>query len=467
MNYPKVILLALIFSSFSTVCTFAQAEMGELLARWNDSSLVGSSQYNNTYNEIWGLAVNDKEYAVIGTTRGTHFIDVTDPTDVYEAYVIDGAAQGTAIVHRDYHDLNGYLYIVCDEGLSSTLQIVDISNLPDQPIVVYDNNEIIHRAHNIFIDTTAERLWALSLQDANGPSGYAIWDISNPIDPVLLKRSNTIGPVIVSTVHDAYIDDNRAYLNCGLDGLIIADFSDFNNEQIIANLETSEYPQSGYNHSGWPSADGNFYFFADETHGKDMKVYDISNLPDMDLVATIDAANSSNKSIPHNQIVKGNHLYTAYYYDGLQVHDFSDPDDIKRVLFYPTSNLTATNDFEGAWGVYPFLPSGNILVSDMQEGLFVIKGIDGISASKDMNTIQNIDIFPNPAFANVSIQNNNEMTIESVIVMDALGRIVNKSVVDIKQGITKNISLGESQGMNILKITFKNGNVITKKIMKH
>ena len=129
MNLIKTILFTTLLIASFDVCSFAQAEMGELLARWNDSSLIGSSQYNNTYNEIWGLAINNKEYAVIGTTRGTHFIDVTDPTDVYEAYVIDGATMGPAVVHRDYHDLNGYLYIVCDEGLNSTLQIVDISTL--------------------------------------------------------------------------------------------------------------------------------------------------------------------------------------------------------------------------------------------------------------------------------------------------------------------------------------------------
>ncbi len=465
MNLIKTILYTTLLIASFDVCSFAQAEMGELLARWNDSSLIGSSQYNNTYNEIWGLAINNKEYAVIGTTRGTHFIDVTDPTDVYEAYVIDGATMGPAVVHRDYHDLNGYLYIVCDEGLNSTLQIVDISTLPNQPIVIYDNNEIIHRAHNIFIDTTAQRLWALSLQDANGPSGYAIWDISNPIDPSLLKRSNTIGPLIVSTVHDAYIDDNKAFLNCGLDGLIIADFTDLDNVQVLGNLETSDYPQSGYNHSGWPSADGNFYFFADETHGKDMKVYDISELPDMQLVATIDADNSSNKSIPHNQIVKGNYLYTAYYYDGLQVHDFSDPQDIKRVMFYPTSNITATNNFEGAWGVYPFLPSGNILVSDMQEGLFVIKGIDGISSSQDIINQNNINIFPNPAYANITIENNQKNTIENIVLSDGMGKRLKEWNVQIPVGTHKNLTLDQSQGMKYIQITFNNGSIITQKIV--
>ena len=77
---------------------------------------VASTAHNNTYNEIWGIVVNDIEYAIIGSTYGTHFIDVTDPDNVQEVQRVRGAAQGTPIVHRDYHDHNGFLYAVCDEG---------------------------------------------------------------------------------------------------------------------------------------------------------------------------------------------------------------------------------------------------------------------------------------------------------------------------------------------------------------
>lgn len=465
MDLCKSIFLSLCFILSLSTGSFAQAEMAELLGQWNDNSLVGSAAFNNAYNEIWGYAVNDREYAIIGTTKGTHFIDVTDPSDPYEAYVVDGGTQGPAVIHRDYHDFQGYLYIVCDEGLSSTLQIVDISVLPDQPIVVYDSNDIIHRAHNIFIDTTAQRLWALSTQDGNGPAGYAIWDISDPLDPAPLRRSNSVGPINISTVHDAHIDDNIAYLNCGQDGLIIADFSDLNNIQVIANLETTEYPQSGYNHSGWPSEDGSLYFFADETHGMDMKVYDITDLPDLNLVATIDADNSSNKSIPHNQIAHGNYLYTAYYYDGIQIHDFSDPQDIQRVLFYPTSNLTATNNFEGAWGVYPFLPSGNILVSDMQEGLFVIKGIDEISADNELELSEKVEMFPNPAYANVTIANSHNQSIKEITMINGMGQKINDWKVDIASDQSKIIDLQNFKGINFLRITFNNGTVISHKIV--
>ena len=76
-------------------------EQLNLLGTWADSSLVASTAHNNTYNEIWGIVVNDIEYAIIGSTYGTHFINVTDPENVEEVHRVRGAAQGTPIVHRD------------------------------------------------------------------------------------------------------------------------------------------------------------------------------------------------------------------------------------------------------------------------------------------------------------------------------------------------------------------------------
>ena len=36
---------------------------------------------------------------------------------------------------------------------------------------------------------------------------------------------------------------------------------------------------------------------------------------------------------------------------------------------YPTSNATG---FPGAWSVYPYLPSGTIIVNDGTNGLFIL-----------------------------------------------------------------------------------------------
>ena len=108
----------------------------ELLFHWYDSEIPGSNVYDNAYNECWGMVQDGREYAVIGTTLGTHIFDVTEPETAYEAAFVEGAVTGGIIIHRDFHDYNGYLYAVADEGFSS-LQIIDITGLPDAVEVVF------------------------------------------------------------------------------------------------------------------------------------------------------------------------------------------------------------------------------------------------------------------------------------------------------------------------------------------
>lgn len=394
LTFSIAILLNLSFL-FNTA--YAQVAEGQLLAQWSDSTLVGSFSYDNTYNEVWGLSVNDHEYAIIGSTEGTHFIDVTDTEAIKESFRVLGGTTGGQIIHRDYHDHNGFLYAVSDEGSNSTLQIMDISNLPDTVTVVYDSKEYIRRSHNIFIDESQDIMYSCISQGTSlSFAALRLFDISDPYNPMPIKAYNSIEGVFMSQVHDAYVKDNIAYLNNGPDGMMIVDFTDTESPILIANLTSSEYPDAGYNHSGYVSEDGNYYYMADENHGADIKVIDVSNPMDLEVVNTFNADNDSPNTIPHNQLVHDDLLYVSYYYDGLQVYDISDPSTPVRVMEYKTSKIANRSSYEGAWGVYPFLPSGNILVSDMQEGLFVIKGIQSLSSTYDQNLSDLFRIYPNP-----------------------------------------------------------------------
>ena len=116
-----------------------------LLYNWQDSTLVGSAAFNNIYNEVWGVVINNREYAIIGSTAVTHIFDVSDPINSYEAAFIAGEVTGAQIIHRDYHDYNGYLYIVADEGQQSKLKIVDLSSLPSSVSVVYNSSEFFNK----------------------------------------------------------------------------------------------------------------------------------------------------------------------------------------------------------------------------------------------------------------------------------------------------------------------------------
>ncbi len=370
-------------------------QTGTLLYNWQDTNLVGSWAYDNTYNECWGLELNGSEIAIIGSTDGTHFFDVTDPTNATQVAYVAGVYQGGGVIHRDYHDFQGYLYVVCDEGSSSTLQIIDISTLPDSVTTVYDSNALFTKSHNIYIDTATAKLYACASNTA-----MDVYDLHTPTAPELIYSYNGVGHV-----HDAFVRNDSAYLNCGNDGFRIFDFSTVNQmgDQPTLLGTLTAYPDAGYNHSGWLSDDGTVYAMQDENHGYDVKLLDVSDFNNISVLSTF-SSGVDPQSMAHNGIIKGDKLYIPYYHDGLRVFDISDPTNPVQTWEYDTYAPSSHASYKGAWGVYPYLPSGNIIVSDMQTGLYII---DTTSATTHIiETAISNNIYPNPVNNQFTIKNN-------------------------------------------------------------
>ena len=386
----------------------------ELLFQWSDESISNDNWVENTYNEIWGVAQNGHEFAIIGSTQGTHIFDITNPENGYLAAYVEGADSSPAIVHRDFHDYNGYLYAVADEG-QSTLQIIDISNLPGSFEVVYDSDELIKRAHNIFIDDQNAIMYVCGGRVLNEWNELALFSIEEPQNPVFLGNYDDVG-----YVHDIYVTNNTGYLNAGDNGLYIVDFSNVENPTILGSL--TEYPDKGYNHSGWLNSAGNTYIFADENHGYEMKICDVSN-PNEIVVNTTFLSNVDSESMAHNLIIKDNYVYVSHYHDGLWIWDISNPSNPIEVGNFNTYLPEDHDSYRGAWGVYPLLPSGNILVSDMQSGLFVLSPLE--SQNSNLTETNNIiSIFPNPFSdeINFSFLNSNENA--DIQIYDINGKLV-------------------------------------------
>lgn len=388
---PILLILASVYSFGQQV---------DLLYHWQDTTLPASADHNNTYNEVWGFSQDNREYGVIGSTMGTHFFDVTDKNNISYIDFIPGKAQGPDLIHRDYHDYNGYLYAVADEGPSS-LQIIDLSHLPDSASLVYDSDEHFVRSHNIFIDTAKAKLYVCNIK-------VYVYSLANPINPTLITTID-----MPSHSHDLYVRNDTAYINAGPNGLLIYDVST-TNPALLGSI--SIYPQKGYNHSGWLTDDGNTYIFADEDHGMEMKVLDVSDFNDLTVFSTF-MTMTDPKSIAHNQIIKDNYLYVSQYFDGFHVYDISDINNISDVGSYATSSIPVTDGkYEGAWGVFPFLNDGKVLVSDMQEGFFVLD-VSGVTTNTQIHEANTgFKMYPNPAssFVMVSSEIGDFITISDV-----------------------------------------------------
>lgn len=368
-----------LFFLFSSVIAFSQiSENVFLLGNW-DSDNVPPNGGGAKYNEVDGFVMKGVEYGVIGSTEGTHIIQLGLDNTMTEWAYVPGKKQGGAVVHRDYHEYKGYLYAVGDQGPAS-LQIIDLHYLPDSVQVVYDSDALVNTAHNVFVDTATAKMYIL------GPAGFAmsVYSLQDPKSPVLLKHFQD-----VTYVHDAYVRNDTAYLHCAGQGMYVYDFSDAANPVQLGVLDF--YQEKGYNHSGWLSEDSKTYVFTDETEGMRLKVCDVSVLTDIQVLSLFNSEESEN-TIAHNVMVKEGFAYVSHYNDGLQIFNIKDRENPFKAGYYDTYTEEHLSHYRGAWGIYALLPSGRILISDRQTGLYMFRFV----APPEIYTELEHGFFPNP-----------------------------------------------------------------------
>lgn len=380
--------LLLIFLSGAIALRAQVAENITLLCNWNDTTGIRPvPSFDSRYNDVWGFVWAGREYGVIGSTEGAHVIDIAD---CRQAAFLPGRSNGQEVIHRDYKTYKNYLYAVCDEGMGA-LQIYDMSYLPDSLHLVYesDPNELL-LSHTIFIDTAKAKLYCASVKGLTSGSDYMrVYSLADPVHPVLLDRFNEY-----DKVHAVYVRNDTAYCSASFFGFIVVDFSVPGVPRTIGGLPA--YVYKGYNHSSWINEKG-IGIMADETHGLPVKMIDARNVSDMKVLSYFSPRPIGDTTcIAHNPYLVGDYAFISYYYDGLQVYDVSDPEQPKRTGFYDTYLPPSVNSFSGAWGCYPFLPSGKVLVSDMQTGLYVL---DVSKATPRLLPDSNDEfrLFPNPA----------------------------------------------------------------------
>jgi len=441
---------------------FAQYDAEEVtfLGTYDDDTLP--THFFGTFNDIWGYAANDREYAIFGSAKYIHIFDVTDPTNPVE---ITKIAPGNETVWRDFKTFGNYVYCVADSAPDGLI-VIDLSVLPAVPEIVSQNTTQFESCHNIYIDEANARLYTAGTGSIRGTMVY---DLSiNPSEP------DYIGQAILGNneLHDIYVRDNIAYCSAGNPGFFIYDLTDVTNEKFMASAETN-----GYNHSSWLSDDGDLAFFAEEVpRGLPLGIMDLCDLENgnievnnyfkFPLIEGLSAA--ENLVTPHNPFVKGDFVYVSYYRDGLHVYDISEPSDVKRVGYFDSypQNSDYEGSFRGTWGCYPFLPSGNILLSDMENGLFIVDfsldenpqpGIGTLCtpSSNDNLVAQGFSIAPNPSSGLIQIEIpnlENEYKIKAFSITGQQVWSANRS--DLPRNTIDLSSLGK--GVFVLEITTEN-----------
>ena len=328
-------------------------------------SLLGSIDYPLTNGiDIWGYVdSSDNEYAIVGLRDGVSFVDVTDPTNPDEKFFIPDIYS----VWRDIKTWNNYAYVTTESDTG--LLIIDLNDLSGntywhvKDFISDNSNDTIHfeAAHNLFIDENGiAYIFGASNPPGQSipPNGAIILDLnSDPINPTYLGNWND------HYIHDGMVRNDTLWAACVYYGSAFCiDVLDKSSPSTIASVNT---PNS-FTHNVWPSDDGNYIYTTDEQGGAFVTAYnveDLNNIYEVDRLQT----NPGSNSIPHNSFVDGNFLVTSYYTNGTVVYDITHPDNMVEVAYYD-SYLGSGWGFYGCWGTYPYLPSGNIISSDVNSG---------------------------------------------------------------------------------------------------
>jgi choice-of-anchor B domain-containing protein len=373
-----------------------------LLDQWfSDSLLTNTSQVR--YSGCWAFEQAGKEYGIIGSTEGAHFFELTETDKFKFIDFVSGSFVSSQAINREYKHFKNYVYAVCDDGPSS-LQIIDVSYLPDSVHLVADlRNNLFGKTHNLFVDSLNELLYMCqvtpvinNLETSMIP--LRVYSLSDPTNPALLWQS----PEEIQDVHDIYVRDNLAILNCGYDGIRVYEFSNPTNPIYLSNLQV--YQQQGYNHQGWLCPDGETYVFADETPGTLVKKAKLKEDFSIDIQSFFGRPNSPYNKTAHNIHCTNEFAFIAYYNDGLRIYDLrvNPPREVAAYDTYIDNELTNGFSMWGAWGINALLPSGRILVSDRNTGFYMFDFDREFFLNQASNEVI---VYPNP------IRENQQLTI--------------------------------------------------------
>jgi len=400
----------------------------DLFSIVSPQELVGLDKEGTTsvrLNDIWGWTdpQTDKEYALVGLTNAVSFVDISDPskpivigtlpesnisakykvlTDPnYEACKVGigdteySKALTEGSTWRDHKVFKDHLFIGSDQQPHG-IQVFDLAKLRayEGEFLEFDQDALydqLANSHNVVINEETGFAYAVGATNADtcDTGGLHIIDINEPKSPTFAGCYEDTTPPR-RQANSAYIHDAQCVNYNGPDSdysgqevcfssaersLVIADVTDKSN---MKTLGFATQPNMYYAHQGWLSEDHKYFFMNDELDetnlGRNTKTY-IFDVTDLDNPEFVDYYTHNTFSIDHNLYVKDDRVYATNYNAGLRILeiDNSATAELSLAAFFDTKPESDQNTFNGSWSSYPFFDSGIVIVSDIEDGLFILK----------------------------------------------------------------------------------------------
>ena len=353
-------------------------------------------------NDIWGWTdpQTGREYALVGRTDGTSFVDVTDPTNPRFLGDLPMTSGAQANAWRDIKVYNDHAFIVADGAGPHGMQVFDLTrlrNVQNTPATFTEDARYdrIASAHNIVINEESGTAFAVGVNSGGEVCGGGLHmiDIREPKNPTFQgcfsdPRTGNAG---TGYSHDAqcvtYAGPDQQYRGreiCFGSNETAISIADVTDRQNPVALSRASYPNVQYSHQGWLTPDQRFFYMNDE--GDEVSgvvdrtrtiIWDVADLDDPQVAGMFMGETPASD---HNLYIVGDTMYQSNYSSGLRIIDISDRANPREIGFFdsvPTGNNEA--GFTGSWSNYPYFRSGAIIFTSMGEGLFIVKARRPIS----------------------------------------------------------------------------------------
>jgi choice-of-anchor B domain-containing protein len=345
---------------------------------------IGTVTGSLSGNDSWGWTdpENGKEYALVGVSSHTAFVDMSDPDNLILVGVLP-----TATVNSSWRDIKVYQNhaFIVSEANNHGMQVFDLTRLRNVEITPIEFEADVHftefgSAHNIVIDEDSGYAYVVGTRGNQYNGGPLFINIQNPTNPIFEGGYGEGGyshdaQVLSYDGPDSDYIGKEILIGSNENQVVIADVTDKSNPVTIS---TVEYSNIGYTHQGWFTDDLQYFIVGDELDERNIGtntrtlVFDLSDLDSPSLSFEYIGTNTS---IDHNGYIVGDSYYLASYRAGIREINISNIENqtIAEIGYFDTYPENDNAAFDGVWNVYPFFSSGHIIISDIQKGLFVVK----------------------------------------------------------------------------------------------
>jgi choice-of-anchor B domain-containing protein len=333
-------------------------------------------------NDVWGWTdpQTGREYAIVGRSTGTAFVDVSNPRQ--PVYLGDLATHTTESIWRGIKVFANHAFIV-SEAANHGMQIFDLRQLrrvasPPVAFVETAHYSGFGSTHTLAMNTHTGFAYAVGTRTCEG--GLHVVDVREPTAPKTAGCFSLDGytheaQCTIYAGSDVTYRGHEICFNSNEDTLTIVDVTD-KHEQV--QLSRTGYSGSAYTHQGWLTENQRFFLVDDESderafhHPTRTWMWDVS---DLDAPVLIGYHDAEVNAIDHNLYIRGHLAYEANYRSGLHVLDLSNVADsaLGEVGFFDIYPADDEPAFNGAWSVYPFFSSGSVAINGIEQGLFVLR----------------------------------------------------------------------------------------------